>query len=294
MSYLYLNQPQIVSNIDKLVKYALSKKSSSEEVRRQLNDLYEPFMNIFDDDLFYSETIHAFIGSAESIVGDSYPNEVFWDQEKTQRFIRTLSFYKNDIEDETRAWRYNKGRNKINLDKFIRKFINDYSKLLFVFVDLKYIKEISHLITIDTFNEHINKFLYFLCNRDKCFKHLRGYAWALEQGGESGGLHCHLILIYNASKRQRDCYFGQKVGERWQDITGGLGTYYNWNTTANKRKFEDKGLLGIGMIHRDNLLEVENVVRVASYLTKIDKYEQRLKLWLPNMRTFGRGRFKVS
>ena len=112
MPYPHLNQPLIVSNIDKLVKGVLFNHVSFEETKKQLNDLYEPFMDIFDDGLFYSETIHAFIDSTESIVGDSPAYEVVWDHDKTQRFINTLLSYKNDIEEETRAWRYNEGQNK--------------------------------------------------------------------------------------------------------------------------------------------------------------------------------------
>lgn len=300
MSYSHLNQPLIVANIDKLVKYALSKKPSIKKVRGELNDLYEPFMNIYEpfmkgsnDGLCYAKTINAFIGSTESIVGDSYPDEVVWDHDKTKRFIRTLSSYEKDIKDQTRVWRYNEGQNKNNLDSLIRDLTNQYSKLLFVFVDLKYLLKTSHLVTIYDFYRHINKFLELISNRKTCFKHLQGYAWALEQGGKEGGLHCHLLLMYDGSERQKDYYLGQQVGEKWQAITGGLGTYYNWNTSSTKREFEEKGLLGIGMIHRDNPIQVENAVRVGCYLTKIDKSEQQLKLRLPGMNTFGRGQFNV-
>ncbi|WP_413520265.1 inovirus-type Gp2 protein [Psychrobacter glacincola] len=293
MSYLHLNQPLIVANIDKLVKGALFSHISFEETKKQLNDLYGPFMDIFDDGLFYSETIHAFIGSTESIVGDSYPNNVFWDHDKTQRFIRALSSYKNDIEAETRAWRYNEGQNKNNVVSLVRNLTDQYSKLLFVVVDLKYATETSHHVTIDGFNDDMRKIRELISNKKTCFEHLQGYAWALEQGGKNGGLHCHLLLIYNGSERQKDGYLGKAVGEKWQSITSGLGTYYNWNTLENKLKFEEKGKLGIGMIHRDNPLEVENAEIVASYLAKTDKYEQQLKLWLPNMRTFGQSQFDV-
>ncbi|KAA0929422.1 inovirus Gp2 family protein [Psychrobacter sp. ANT_H56B] len=294
MSYLHLNQPLIVSNIDKLVKGVLFNHISFEEIKKQLNDLYEPFMDIFDDGLFYSETIHAFIDSTESIMGDSSAYEVVWDHDKTQRFINTLLSYKNDIEEETRAWRYNEGQNKNNLVSLVRNLTDQYSKLLFVMVDLKYATETSHHVTIDRFNDHMKKIRELISNKKTCFEHVQGYAWALEQGGKNGGLHCHLLLIYNGSERQRDGYLGKAVGEKWQSITGGLGTYYNWNTPANKQKYADRGLLGIGMIHRDNPLEVENSQIASSYLAKTDKCEQQLKLWLPGMRTFGQSRFNVS
>ena len=161
-------------------------------------------------------------------------------------------------------------------------------------LDLKYATETSHLVTIDRLNADMKKIRELISNKKTCFEHLQGYAWALEQGGKNGGLHCHLLLIYNGSERQKDSYLGKAVGEKWQSITGGLGTYYNWNTLENKGDFKKQGLLGIGMIHRDNPLEVENAVRVASYLTKIDKCEQQLKLWLPGMRTFGQSQFDVS
>ena len=293
MSYPHLNQPLIVSNIDKLVKGALFTHSSFEEIKKQLNDLYEPFMDTFDEGLLYSEAIHAFMGSTESIVGDSYYDEVVWDHDKTQRFINTLSSYKNDIEEETRAWRYNEGQNQKSLVRLIKNLTNHYSKLLFVIVDLKYAIETSHLVTIDDFYNHMKKIRELISNGKTCFKHLEGYAWALEQGGKNGGLHCHLLLIYNGSERQKDYYLGKEVGEKWQSITGGLGTYYNWNTPENKQKYADRGLLGIGMIHRDNPLQVENAVRVASYLTKTDKCEQQLKLSLPGRRSFAQSQFDL-
>ena len=294
MPYPHLNQPLIVSNIDNLVKGALFDHVSFEQTKKQLNDLYEPFMDTIDDGLFYSQTINAFIGSTEFIVGNSYPNNIFWDHDKTQRFINTLSSYKNDIEHETRAWRYNEGQNQKNLVSLVKNLTDQYSKLLFVVVDLKYATETSHHVTIDGFNNHMKKIRELISNKKTCFEHLQGYAWALEQGGKNGGLHCHLLLIYNGSERQKDCYLGKAVGEKWQSITGGLGTYYNWNTLENKEDYKKGGLLGIGMIHRDNPLEVENAVKVASYLTKIDKCEQQLKLWLPGMRTFGQSQFDVS
>ena len=293
MLYPHLNQPLIVSNIDKLVKGALFDHVSFKDTKKQLNDLYQPFMDIFDDGLFYSETIHAFIDSTESIVDDSSAYEVVWDHDKTQRFISMLSSYRKDIESENRAWRYNEGQNKNNVVSLVRNLTDQYSKLLFVMVDLKYATETSHHVTIDGFNDDMKKIRELISNKKTCFEHVQGYAWALEQGGKNGGLHCHLLLIYNGSERQKDYHLGKAVGEKWERITGGLGTYYNWNNPENKVDFKKKGLLGIGMIHRDNPLEVENAVRVASYLAKIDKCEQQLKLWLPGMRTFGQSQFNV-
>ena len=54
-----------------------------------------------------------------------------------------------------------------------------------------------------------------------------------------------------------------------------------------------KGTLGIGMTHRKDSDKVQNAINTLSYLTtKKDKYEQRLKAKVPNMRTFGHGTYR--
>ena len=139
----------------------------------------------------------------------------------------------------------------------------------------------------------MRKFRELISNKKTCFEHLQGYAWALEQGGIEGGLHCHLLLIYDGSERQNDWYLAKEVGEKWKMMTGGLGEYYNYHDAETKQKYEQNGKLGIGMIHRDNPREVENAVTSALYLTKPSKHEQQLKLWVPNMRTFGHGIYRT-
>lgn len=291
MSYLHLNQPQVVSNVDKLVRGTLSNKLGFEEIRNRLNDLYHPFMNTLDEELGYSETANAFIYSTNSIVGDSYPCDVFWDHDKTQFFIDRLSYYENAIDVKDNLWRDQEIENKAELEIYIRELINHYSKLLFVYVDLKYTREESHLVDIETFHAHMNHMRNLIGNKKTCFEHLQGYAWALEQGDMNDGLHCHLLLIYDGSKRQNDYYLGKEVGEKWRHITDGVGTYYNWNTSSNKWKYDQQNLLGMGMIYRNNSLEVENAVRTASYLTKPEKSGQQLKVMIPDMRTFGHGQY---
>ena len=294
MPYSHLNQQLVVANVHSLVTDILGNTISFNEIINKLNGWYYPFMNYLNTELFYTQPVLAFFSSTQAIVGDTYPENVIWDHDKTQCFINILSCYKNDIENERQAFIYQESQNKMQLKNYMHSLTNHYSKLLFVVVDLKYAIETSHLVTIDDFYNHMKKIRELISNKKTCFEHVQGYAWALEQGGENGGLHCHLLLIYNGSERQKDCYLGKAVGEKWQSITGGLGTYYNWNTPENKQKYADRGELGIGMIHRDNPLEVENAEIASSYLAKTDKCEQQLKLWLPDMHSFGQSRFDVS
>ena len=293
MPYSHLNQPLVVANVHSLVTDILANTISFNETMDKLNGLYYPFMNHLNTELFYTQPVLAFFSSTQAIVGDTYPENVIWDHDKTQRFINTLPCYKNDIDNERQAFIYQESYNKRELKNYVHSLINHYSRLLFIRIDLKYVKETSHHVSIEDFDCHMRKFRDLIGNKKTCFEHLQGYAWALEQGGIEGGLHCHLLLIYDGSERQNDWYLAKEVGEKWKMMTGGLGEYYNYHDTETKQKYEKNGKLGIGMIYRDNAKKVENAVTSALYLTKPSKHEQQLKLWVPNMRTFGHGIYRT-
>ena len=294
MPYSHLNQPLVVANVHSLVTDILANTISFNETMDKLNGLYYPFMNHLNTELFYTQPVLAFFSSTQAIVGDTYPENVIWDHDKTKRFINTLPCYKNDIENERQAFIYQESYNKRELKNYVHSLINHYSRLLFIRIDLKYVKETSHHVSIEDFDCHMRKFRDLIGNKKTCFEHLQGYAWALEQGGIEGGLHCHLLLIYDGSERQNDWYLAKEVGEKWKMMTGGLGEYYNYHDTETKQKYEKNGKLGIGMIYRDNAKKVENAVTSALYLTKPSKHEQQLKLWVPNMRTFGHGIYRTK
>ena len=293
MPYSHLNQPLVVANVHSLVTDILANTISFNETIDKLNGLYYPFMNHLNTELFYSQPVLAFLNSTNAIVGDTYPINVVWNHDKTQRLINMLPCYKNDIDNERQAFIYQESYNKRELKNYVHSLINHYSRLLFIRIDLKYAKETRHHVSIEDFDCHMRKFRELISNKKTCFEHLQGNAWALEQGGIEGGLHCHLLLIYDGSERQNDWYLAKEVGEKWKMMTGGLGEYYNYHDTETKQKYEKNGKLGIGMIYRDNAKKVENAVTSALYLTKPSKHEQQLKLWVPNMRTFGHGIYRT-
>ncbi|WP_296211229.1 inovirus-type Gp2 protein [Psychrobacter sp. UBA3480] len=294
MSYSHLNQPLVAANVHSLVTDILANAISFNETTDKLNGLYYPFMTHLNTELFYSQPIVAFVHSTNAIVGDSYPVNVIWDHDKTQHFINMLSCYRNDIERERITFSYQESQNRNNLANYVGNLATHYSKLLFIRIDLKYAQQTSHHVSIEDFDFHMSKFRELIGNKKTCFEHLQGNAWALEQGGIEGGLHCHLLLIYDGSERQNDWYLAKEVGEKWKEVTAGLGEYYSYHDKERKQQYRQHGKLGIGMIHRDNPQEVENAVASALYLTKPSKSEQQLKLWLPNMRTFGHGIYRTK
>ncbi len=294
MTFSNTNQSKITASVDNLVRDITQDKIHFDKLKSILDEVYVPFMSTLDFDLFYSEPIIAFIESTNAIVGDLYPSDVIWSHENVERLINALLCYKKDIEKEDIAWRYQESQNYKSLDSYIKNLTTHYSKLLFIRVDLKYSDGLNHLVTVEDFSDHMTKLRELISHRQTCFEDLQGFAWAIEQGYENGGLHCHLLLIYNGSTKQKDFYLAKEVGEKWTRMTAGLGAYYNYHSKEHKRRYQRHGKLGIGMIHRDNELEVENASRTALYLTEPKKYSQQLKVWLPNMRTFGHGIYRTS
>jgi len=294
MPYSHFNQPLVVANVHNLVTEILANTISFNETMDKLNGLYYPFMNHLNTELFYTQPVLAFFSSTQAIVGDTYPENVIWDHDKTQRLINTLPCYRNDIENERQEFVYQESQNKRELECYVNNLSNHYSRLLFIRIDLKYAKETRHHVSIEDFDCHMRKFRELISNKKTCFEYLQGNAWALEQGGDKYGLHCHLLLIYDGSKRQSDWHLAREVGEKWKMMTGGLGVYYNYHDTKTKQDYGRNGRLGIGMIHRDNPKEVENAILSAAYLTKPEKVDQYLKVKVSGMRTFGHGTFRTA
>jgi|26BtaG_2_1085354.scaffolds.fasta_scaffold14585_1 hypothetical protein len=302
-----LSHQVVVAKVDKLVSDILDPKIiiNIQQISKLLTLYHQPMTLLFNNELEYTNSIKWFIGSCYLVCGNCYPHEIIWDNDMAQSFLDKLYSYQYEFTTALTDFAFQEQRNSQSLTNYMNYFLNKYARVLIVRVDIKIKAEFTQLVDVERFQDFVNQLLETI-QRDRekqknrrnndnikgskgCFEDLRGYAWAIEQGIDNGGLHCHLLLIYDGDKRQKDWYLGEAVGKRWDKITEGLGRHHSVNTPENKRNYERKGKLGIGMIHRNNSQEVKNAIHAALYLTRPDKYHQRLKAWLPNMRSFGRG-----
>ncbi|MCS4297717.1 MULTISPECIES: inovirus-type Gp2 protein [Acinetobacter] len=176
---------------------------------------------------------------------------------------------------EIRLFRQQEKDNQESFLEYVHRILQDHYKVLVVRVDLGYLKELMLNITVQDFYGHIESLRNLLKDKNGCFNHLLGYGLALEQG-ITKGYHAHLMLIYNGSERCQDWHLANKVIQKWQEITQRVGYGVSSNTTEKKKQYADRGLLGIGMIHRNQLVEIQNALNVASYLTQPEKYLQRM------------------
>ena len=293
MSCPVISQSQLICNVDRLVTDVLSNNINISNVSIQLSALYLPLLADYDSSFDYFPTITAFIDSANRVVVSNHSKKMRWGYYSTKNFIDNLYAYKNIIlKNNIRVIEQEKVNTK-RLIIYMSQMLNHYSRLLIVRVDLGYSKDTNHLVSIETFHKHLKKLRELIGKKESCFEELEGNVIALEQGHDRG-YHVHLLLMFDGSERCKDTYIGQLVGEKWQNITGGLGSYYNCNNTHYKKKQEALGRLGIGMIHRRNPKEVHNAISASLYLTQPDKENQHLRVKLPKMKTFTHGIYETT
>lgn len=201
---------------------------------------------------------------------------------------------KNAVQD-IHKFKYQERKNQIELASYLNKMLHHYARLVFVRVDVGILQEHQANWDVEDFHRALEILRNRMSNKDSCFRDLQGCVWAFEQGAKKG-YHCHLLLIYDGNLRDGDEWLGEAVGKYWQEcITNHQGSYFNCNRKENKEKFEVNGLLGIGMIHRNQPKQVENAIRAGLYLVNPKKVEQRLRAKTsPKMRSFGISQFDLD
>ena len=283
---------QIIAAIDQLVSKVFISNIDISQLTHDMNKWYAHFINIYDEMLSYGSSINAYLLATQSLVNDLHPEDVIWAEKLTVEFVHELTRFYSQYQADQANHAHQETDNSYSLHSYLRELTTHHKRLLFIRVDLKYLDSVQNDITVWDFDYHMTRLTQRISNKKSCFRNLQGYAWALEQGFENGGLHCHLLLIYDGEEHQNSWYLAREVGEKWKKITDGQGSYFNCHDTKYTSCYEALGTLGIGMIHRNNKQEVENALRSASYLTRPTKYNQKLKAWLPRMRSFGHGTYR--
>lgn len=273
-----------------------------DEFKRELLEGVVLFKQIYRFDLSYSKIIQVFkrVINLVDYIMERLDFHIYAD---ILRFELNHIFYiqgmiqhemKSAVQD-IHKFKYQERKNQIELEGYLNKILNHYARLLFVRVDVGILQEHQENWGVKDFHRALEILRNRMSNKDTCFHGLQGCVWAFEQGAKKG-YHCHLLLIYDANLHWRDEWLGEEVGKYWQQsITNNQGCYYNCNRKENKEKFEVNGLLGIGMIHRNQPQQLENAFRAGMYLVNPNKVDQRLRAKTsPNMRTFGISQYDVD
>ena len=193
-------------------------------------------------------------------------------------------------------WFRRRDHDRFYQSKVLNKHLRDYawqlhqkhSRLLVVRLDLYYSKAAQVHIGINDVYQHLDLITQEKYTNHAVFEHLVGHIWRIEQATDRG-YHLHMAYYFLGSKHQNDWYMAKQIGELWLKVTDNLGTYHNCNTPEEKEKYLKKGILGVGMIHRDNSIQVDNAINAIAYLARPDKKDQYLRIKPRNRREFGKG-----
>ena len=285
-----VNESKVLISIENFVEDIVNRNKKPRYFYEKLTDLMIEFDEVYHRDFYYSASIDAVI----ELLLDM--NEYLGDRAQLLNRLFEISFL--EIQDlfkkhyhrqrrQLRDHRYSESENTKNLVQRMNDISDKYSRILVVRVDLAYPLKYQDQVGIQEFSNDMKVLCTRLRDQDTVFDGLVEYAWALEQG-ESKGYHCHLLLVYRGSQRRNAYWLADQVGKLWDKITAGQGCHFNCHTTDYLKQFSDRNRLGIGMIHRKNREEVNNMLNTVKYLVRPEKEAQHLRVKCKKrMRTFG-------
>ena len=290
-----INHSPLITAIENFVADTLKRQRPWEGYWPELVDLLKEMQGQYDPDLWYSAYNKAMI---EFMMDLEQKLETF--QNISNSTLTGITF--RDVQSKFRIF---ERKHKSEVQKFIEdelanrrkaiiyteSLLEHYSKLAVIRVDLSYCKEMRPFIDISDFKDDIRKLLNRLQDRDRHFKYLQGYIYALEQGTEKG-YHAHFLLFYDGSEVQSDHYIADCIIDTWENITSEDGRGRNSNTKENRDSFRKTGNDALGRIYRGDESKKNNILNIVRYFTEPTKTEQYLRVRVKNMQTFGHGKFR--
>lgn len=285
-----VNESKILIEIENFVENVSIQKRKPRNFYNQLTELLVRLNQIYNPDYSYVPAIEVVIELLLDL--DEYLDDPECLYERLikisfEDILRDFKWHYRRHKRQLRHHRYSESENTKTLVDRMQEISDKYSRILVVRVDLAYPLKSQDQIGIIDFKDDMDVLRTRLRDQDTVFNGLVEYVWALEQG-EDKGYHCHLLLVYKGSKRRNAYWIADQVGKLWSDITDGLGCHFNCHTSEYLKQFSDRNRLGIGMIHRKNVDEVNNMLNTVKYLVRPEKESQHLRVKTKKrMRTFG-------
>lgn len=279
-----INEASLLIEIEKFVLSSLDATRQPRSFYENFRDHLLDFHHVYNPDFSYSCLIDQFCNLLYDYDLKYETSSSLYNRLKQTSFRGWQRYFNRaraDHLNEIRQHRYNERLNANKLEDRLRDLQREYSALLVVRVDLAYtvspdIEQIDH--DLEKLRRRINRSEY---GDDVLL-----LVWALEQG-ERKGYHCHVAIVFDERERTSAWSIAKAVGEFWEDTTGGKGSYFNCHDRRYLKQYEEKGVVGIGVIF-SNLPYQANMMRsTLSYLARPEK-EQYLRVKSSRrMRTFG-------
>lgn len=255
------------------------------------------YLSVYNPSKLYSEHFDAFWAGCEAsgllplycTFQESYTAGGRLDMESVSILIATIAHYAKSYGFKRRPSDrlYETKQKNSSIVEYASAIHQSYARVLTVRVDFFFPKENSHLAGIDVFF-NLRDIMIDLHSKDEVFDELIGYAYLIEHGLKRG-YHIHAIYYFRGRSRQGDEGIGMQIGDLWLDLTNDHGCYNNCNSKAHKAKYVQRGTLGVGMIFRNDANACKNAIYVASYLARLEKDNQYLRMRPAGRRAFVTG-----
>lgn len=285
-----VNESKLLIEIEEFVEDIVNRNWKPRHFYEKLTNLLIQFSQVYNNEFDYVAVIEAFIELLFDIREYLDDYDCLYERLSKIKFEYIQQDFKRHYHRHKRQLRDHRNsetRNTKNLVQRMNDISDKYSRILVVRVDLAYPLKYQDQVGIQEFSNDMEVLRTRLRDQDTVFDGLVEYAWALEQG-ESKGYHCHLLLVYRGSQHRNAYWLADQVGKLWDKITAGQGCHFNCHTTDYLKQFSDRNRLGIGMIHRKNREEVNNMLNTVKYLVRPEKEAQHLRVKCKKrMRTFG-------
>ncbi len=294
-----INQEKLTLEIEKFLKRLKRERTKWYGFYSQLTNLLLGFNDIYDPDDEYTGYLKFFVilrYDLQRIDSDYFD---LMDELKIIGYREMRAWFldlSEDFEKDYKMIEKQKDENKIEVQEYCESIIGKYSRILVARVDLGYLQEHSSRIRVEDIYNDLDILLNRIQNKDGIFKHVVGYIWGVEQGGESKGFHCHLAIIYdNAYRDGSAVYWGNEIIELWRDITRGYGQGYNCWNRQRIAKLRRENKLGIGVIYRRDSTQVTNFIEAMQYIADHHKRTlQYLRVKPKGRRVFGKGQLRAQ
>lgn len=282
-----MNEAQTLLAIENLMKKVMRKTYHWQDLDSEMDHYSQHTKSFFRSNREYSPLIQAYF-DLQSKRMNRIDDEIFYRRAVFQRFQSDLRARHQEFVDE---FCDNNQKNRKSLFKYFDGLVEKHCKLLLVRVDLSYLPGLDP--SIERFVQDIKRMIKRVQDKDTIFKHQVGYVYRLEQGGESSGYHCHLLMIYNGSLRLNANYRAMSIGKTWQEkITGGDGKFFNCHQADYKQYHQQKGQWGLDLLERSDLAKRSKAQKMLAYLADPEKDDQYIRGPLLGMRQFRKGQLK--
>lgn len=284
-----INEATLLIEIEKFIQSSVTSSRQPRSFYQNFSYLLLGFYQVYDPDFSYSCLIEPFCRLLYDYDLEYESPASLSDLLKQTSFREWQSDFdlawRNHL-NEMRQHRFSEKQNAQNLDHRLIDLLTSYTALLVVRVDLAYVEN-KNIQQVDDDLEKLRRKI----NRSKYADDLLLLVWALEQG-ESTGYHCHIALVFNERKRNSAWHIAKEIGELWKDVTDDQGKYFNCHDRSYLKRYEERDIVGIGMIYSKVPYQVRKMCSTLSYLARPEKTQHLRVKTSVKMRSFGMSQAK--